>query len=78
MVILSIRYKNKGHTLVYKKGQSRLEVQTELEKRIAKRQKELDKRQWIVNEYNSLLCKQAEDRDWLNWVKKQSDEGWNK
>lgn len=74
---MAVRFTNKGRTIVYRKGQSRLDVIAELEKRIAKRQKELDKRRWIVDEYNSLLSKQAEDRSWVIELNKWSDEKWN-
>ena len=70
-----VRYTNKGRVMRYTKGASKEDVMSFLSSRIAKRQKEIDKREWIVREYNSLIKKQEEDKSWLIWTQHHFDEG---
>lgn len=65
-----IRYSKKNTVIHYTKGMTNEDAIKEIEKRMRKRQKELDKRQWIVDEYNSLKEKQLVDRDWLGVLKR--------
>lgn len=74
---MKIRYKN-GNTIIYTKGASLEEVKVAIKKRMEKRQKELEKREWIVKEYKSLEAKQAEDRQWLQWLNTQDPNEWRK
>ena len=72
---MKVRYK-RGNTIVYTKGMSLEEVKGVIEKRMKKRDEELKKREWIVKEYRSLEAKQAEDRQWLQWLNTQNPETW--
>lgn len=74
---MKIQYKN-GNTIMYTKGASLEEVKAAIKKRMEKRQKELEKREWIVKEYKSLEAKQAEDRQWLQWLNTQDPNEWGK
>ena len=62
----SVRFKGKNHnTIVYSSGMSDKDIIEVLERRIKKRQVEIDKRKWIYDEYNSLFTKQLIDKNWL-------------
>lgn len=61
-----IRFKGKNNdTIVYSSGMSDNDVIEILERRIKKRQVELDKRKWIYVEYCSLMKLQKIDERWL-------------
>lgn len=62
---MGIRFEKNGRTIVHPKGMTNSEAIRYLENRIKKRDKELQKRQWIYDEYNSLLAKQKLDREWV-------------
>lgn len=63
----TVRFKGKyNNTIVYSKGMTDSEIISVLEKRISKRQIELDKRKWIYDEYISLCRLQDLDVKWLN------------
>ncbi len=65
-----IRYSKKNTVIHYKKGMTNEDAIKEIENRMRKRMKELDKRQWIVDEYNSLKEKQEVDREWIGILKR--------
>lgn len=65
---MKVVYKDKGNRIVYTKGMTQDQIIEFIKNRMAKRQKELDKRQWIVDEYRSLSSKQAEDNEWLSYL----------
>ena len=65
VLILGITFKKNGDMIVYPKGMSNDEAILYLENRIKRRDKQLLKRQWIVDEYNTLLSKQKLDREWI-------------
>lgn len=73
---MSIRFKKKNTLLTYSKGMTRDQVAHELQKRIDKREKELEKREWIYKEYLNLIKSQENDKQWLNWVLQQDPETW--
>ena len=60
-----VKYKKNGNCIVYSKGSNNDSVIVELRKRVEKREKELQKRKWIYDEYLSLLKKQELDRGWI-------------
>ncbi len=63
---MSVRFKgHNNNTIVYSKGMTDKDIMDVLSRRIQKRQVELDRRKWIVDEYNSLLKKQNTDKQWL-------------
>lgn len=74
---MKVTYK-RGNTIVYTKGMSLEQVIEFIEKRMKKRTDELQKREWIVKEYRSLEAKQAEDRQWLLWLRAQDPDTWGK
>ena len=66
---MGITVKYKGNIMTHTKGATAEQVIEVIEKRMARREQELQKREWVVKEYRSLEAKQAEDREWLAWVK---------
>lgn len=62
----NVRFKGKNNnTIVITSGMTDKDVVEVLQKRLAKRQIEIDKRKWLVDEYISLTKKQEIDRKWL-------------
>lgn len=65
---MKVNYTNKNTTLVYSKGATREQIIEFIKNRIEKRQIELDKRQWIIDEYNRIMEKQKQDKEWLDYI----------
>lgn len=65
----SVRYKDKNTTIVYSKGMSRDDIISVIQKRIDERNKKIDQRQFIVDEYNRLKEANKIDYDWLEYIK---------
>lgn len=63
--------KIKGNLLTYTKGMTTEKLILHFRSRIEKREKEIEKREWIVKEYNSLVEKNKVDRGWLVWLEKE-------
>lgn len=72
-----MRLKFLKNTIYYPKGATRSDVIAELKRRISKRQIEIERREWIVKQYESLLKKQDEDKKWLLWVQSLKDIEWS-
>lgn len=70
---MGVRYKKNGNTIVYSKNMTQQQVMDAIRKRMATRQKEIEKRQWIVDEHKSLLEKQAQDQEWLFYLETHPD-----
>lgn len=65
---MKVSYTNKNTTLVYSKGATKEQIVEFIRNRISKRQIEIDRRQWIVDEYNRILEKQKQDQEWLEYI----------
>lgn len=65
---MKVRYTNKNTTLEYSKGATKEQIVEFIQNRIVKRQIEIDRRQWIADEYNRLLEKQRQDQEWLDYI----------
>lgn len=72
-----MRLSFKKNTIIYPKGATRSDIVKELERRISKRKIEIERREWIVKQYESLVKKQAEDVGWLRWVENTMDCDWS-
>lgn len=70
---MKVHYKDNNTTLVYSKGATREDIITYIQERIEKRQAELNKRQWVVDEYNRISEKQKQDIDWLDYIKRHPE-----
>ena len=66
----------KKNVILVTKGASLQDTISFVEKRIAKREAEMQRREWIYKEYVALQKKCAEDKSWLLWLKTQKTENW--
>lgn len=62
---MGIHFKKNGNQIVYTKGMTNAKAIEFLKKRVAKREKEMQKRKWIYDEYNSLLKLNKLDNEWI-------------
>lgn len=69
---MRIRFSNKNRVIHYTRGMTDSDVINILEKRIAKRSLELEKRLWIVKQYESFSKAQENDKSWLSLFKSGS------
>lgn len=62
---MRLHYKNKGTVIVYTRGMTNQDAIKLLNKRISNREKEIQKRKWIVDQYNSLVAANELDKSWV-------------
>lgn len=73
-----MKVKIKGNTIGYPKGATLDEIKKHFIQRIERRNKEIERREWIVAEYRRLQAANATDREWLAWLNTQDPETWGK